>query len=695
MDAHADLLVELGCEELPARLLEDQGQRLLDGLSRRLADAGFEFDPDASRRLATPRRIAVVIAGLAGRQPDRVVERRGPALELAFDAEGKPTRAAEGFANSAGVSVDDLDRLETDDGAWLLATIEQPGRYLEELFGEILQATVEDMAGARSMRWAEREDRFLRPVRWLVVMHGKKVLPMTLFGLESGSRTRGHRVHAPGPHAIKRAADYEKVLQKARVLASTESRRERIAAQLHDCAEKAGLVCREDPELLAEVANLVEWPVAVTGTFDESFLEVPAEAVVCSLTQQQKCFPLFDADGRLANRFVTMANLESADPDAMRAGFERVVRPRLSDAGFFWDRDRKRPLAEYRDRLDEIVFQDRLGSIGDKTRRMEKLAVAIARLIGADPDVTYRAAGLCKCDLVTGMVGEFPELQGVMGRYYALSSGESGEVADAIESHYLPRQAGDPLPADRAGQALALADRIDTVTGAFAAGKKPRASKDPFGLRRAGLAIVRILEDSRCPLTLDELVENAASVLRDQIEIGTETRNDVTDFLLERLRSHSAEQGIEANTFHAVASGRRGSVADFMARARALQRFADDPAAASLISANKRIRNLLRQASDEKIGDVNVKCLQDNEEKALLEAINAAAADLEQYLEHSDYSGALSRLAGLKAPVDAFFDHVLVMTEDADLRQNRLALLESLAALFSRIADVARLGRTA
>jgi len=687
------LLIELGCEELPARTLRAQASMLGEGLQRRLDEAGLLGDAAGMKTFATPRRVAVQVGDVLPLQPDRTLERKGPAESAAFDADGKPTRAAEGFARSVGLEVDQLERLENEQGQWLFARVKQPGRALVELLPEMLGAVVREMAGARSMRWSDREDRFLRPVRWLVVLHGEQALPLSMFGLESGNTTRGHRVHAPGEHPIGSAGDYEATLEQAHVVADFDRRRERIAAQVATVAGDASLAVHTDDALLDEVAGLVEWPVAVIGSFDPVFLEVPAEALVSSLREHQKSFPLFDADGALAARFISVANLESADPALMVHGFERVIRPRLADARFFYNQDRQQPLSARAARLDEMLFQEKLGSIGDKARRLGRLAASLAPDFEAEPAHCARAAALCKCDLLTEMVGEFPELQGIMGRYYAEADGEPAAIAGAIESHYLPRHAADDLPADPAGRALAVADRIDSLVGVFAAGKKPRGGKDPFALRRAALAVVRILEHSRCPQPIRTLIDRAAEVLGEQIEVDAETRIEVERFISERLRSHLTERGIETNTLHAVRAGSAGTVADFVDRAEAVQAFADDPAVESLIAANKRAANLLEQAGSVDLPGVEGSLLQIDAESELLEAVEEVEGTLDELLEARRYSDALQQLAALRAHVDRFFDDVMVMVDDAALKRNRLALLQRLRGLFLRIADVARLGR--
>lgn len=693
MSRQHDLLVEIGCEELPAGQLRSQAALLAEGLGSRLADAGLIESTDGIETFATPRRLAVRIPAVAPRQADQVVERRGPAVDIAFDDDGKPTRAAEGFARSVGANVDDLERIETDQGRWLYARVEQPGRSLTAILPDAFAAAVTAMAGARSMRWSDREERFLRPVRWLVVLHGDEVVPLTAFGLEAGRDTFGHRIHAPGPHPVTRAGDYEDVLRHAWVIARADERAARIHEQTESLAAAEGLDAVIGESLLAEVAGLTEWPVAVMGRFDPAFLEVPEEAIISSMEQHQKSFALRDGDGRLAPAFIAVANIESRDAAAMTTGFERVIRPRLADARFFWDQDRRSPLADKRAKLDGVLFQERLGSIGDKVARLESLAEVFARAVGAETDTVARAAALCKCDLVTEMVGEFPELQGTMGRHYALHDRESEAVAQAIESHYRPRHATDELPADRAGQALALADRLDSIVGVFAAGKKPRAGKDPFALRRAALGVVRILDATQSPAALDQLIGASAAALADIVTIDEELRDEIEQFIMERLRAWATEAGIETNTLHAVAAGRAGTVADFMARARAVQAFADDPAMASLIAANKRASNLLRQAGIDAATEVDDAHLAEPAETRLYQAARKADQRLANHLAEADYPAALQELARLREPVDRFFDDVMVMCEDETLRNNRLALLAGLRGLFLDIADVARLGR--
>lgn len=688
-----ELLIELGCEELPARALRGQAEGLMDGVLNGLREAGLAGEDCRARWFATPRRLALSLSTVAQQQPDRVLERKGPAEQAAFDEEGQPTRAAQGFARSVSLEVDQLDRIENDQGRWLYAEVKQKGQPLAEVLQDVLETSVRALASARSMRWSDRSDRFLRPVRWLVVLHGEEVLPVELFGLQADRETRGHRVHAPEPKRIDRAADYEDVLDGAHVVADFDRRKARIAEQVAVEARRAGLNSPDDDVLLDEVAGLVEWPVACTGSFDPAFLEVPAEALVSAMRIHQKCFPLYDASGKLAARFITVANLDSRDPAAMVQGYERVIRPRLADARFFFEQDRATPLEQRIDGLEAMQFQDRLGSIADKTRRLERLAVELAPAFGAEPDDAVRAARLCKCDLLTEMVGEFPELQGTMGRHYAVADGEAEAAAIAVEEHYQPRQSGGLLPSSEAGRTLAVADRLDTLVGVFAAGKKPKGSKDPFALRRAALGVVRILDDAQIERPLHELVERAAEPLRERIDVDGDGLAEVVAFIEERLRAWLVDQGMDVNTLKAAAAGRAESVPASVRRARSLQRFADDPEMESLIAANKRAANLLRQSEVEEFGDVDKNLLKIDAEKALFEELLRAETNVAEALADGNDDRALAHLALLKPAVDAFFENVMVMDDDEALRANRLALVHRLRSAFLVVADVALLGR--
>lgn len=696
----SSVLIELGCEELPAGHQAMLAQQWADGLHKGLTDAGLLSEASISNTWVTPRRLAWHCTEVKAVQPEQSMVRKGPAVTAAFDDQGQATAAATGFARSVGLELDQLEQVETDQGRWLQATIHQPGQALAEVVQGVLDDLITQMAGARSMRWSEATARFVRPVRWVLALHGEAVLPIQLFGLTADRLSYGHRIHAPGPHALDHSDHYLTTLTAAGVQPDPVQRRAIIVARSETLANQAQLRLQIDERVLDEVVGLTEWPVPVLGAFDPRFLEVPAEALVSSLQQHQKSFPLRDATGRLAAHFIAVANVDSQDPEAMRAGFERVIKPRLADAQFFYQQDRRQSLSAWRERLDQIAFQQGLGTVGDKVRRIMVLAPEFAEWLGASPQAAGRAAELCKCDLLSDMVGEFPELQGIMGRYYALADGEPEVVAESIEGHYLPRHAGDALPNSAEAQALALADRLDTLVGSFAAGHKPRSGKDPFALRRTALAVVRILQDSGSVRPLVDWIEAAGRGLPADLNVTAEVLEEVQQFVLDRLRSHALDLGLDAQTWQAVSvqtmAQTKGSVADLMARAKAVQAFADDPLAEPLIAANKRIANLLKQHDGPLPDAVRPEQFEDPTEQALFQALVDSEAALEQALthhHHPDYSQALTTLAGLRQPVDAFFEGVMVMAEDLAVRANRLALLARLRAVFLRVADVARLGR--
>jgi len=672
-----ELLVEVGTEELPPKALRRLAEAFAAGLAEGLDRAGIARG--AARAYATPRRLAVRIEAVAPAQPDRTVRRRGPAVQAAFDAEGRPTKAAEGFARSVGVPVERLGRLRTGKGEWLLWEGVEPGRPTAELLPGIVREALDRLPVPKRMRWGAGEAAFVRPVHWVLMLHGEEVVPGEVLGLAAGRETRGHRFHHPDPIPVPEPKDWEPLLAtRGHVLADMDRRREAVRAQVEEAALAAGgrAVIRE--ALLEEVTALVEWPVALAGRFDERFLALPREVVVSAMEQHQKCFPVVDASGALLARFVAVANIESRDPEEVRRGNERVIRPRLADAAFFWEQDRRRPLESRLAALKGIVYQERLGTLHDKTARLERLAADIAAAIGADVALARRAARLAKCDLATEMVGEFPELQGIMGRHYALHDGEPEAVAVAIEEHYRPRGAGDEIAATPVGRAVALADRLDTLVGIFACGLRPTGEKDPYGLRRAALGILRTLIEGGLDLDLARLAEAAADLL----------------FALDRLRAWYQERGVPAEVYEAVRARDVTRPLDFDRRVRAVEAFRALPEAEALAAAHKRIRNILRQAEEKGLAvaeAVDPARLAEPAERALHEAVARAEAEIAAPLAAGDYEAVLRRLAALRAPVDAFFDQVLVMDQDAAVRANRLALLRALAGLFLEVADIGRL----
>lgn len=686
--AHSDsLLIEIGCEELPPKSLDALRQALFLAVSEGLMRESIQFNAFSSCAYSSPRRLALLFKEVSARQPDQVLERRGPALTAAFDATGNPSKAALGFARSVGRAVSELETLKTDKGDWLVATQEAPGKPLEEVIFPLLQQAIRLLPIPRPMRWADHEFSFVRPVHWLVVMHGARVLPGEFLGHAAGNTTRGHRVHSPGPHALSHADEYLEVLHKAFVYADQVQRREVILKQLLASSDAV----RISDTLLDEVNNLVEWPAAITCSFDVGFLSVPHEALVASMQDHQRFFPVDTAPGSavLSNRFIAVANLDSSDPLKVREGFERVIRPRLSDARFFLEQDQKKPLADYIKGLDGLVFQNKIGSVGDKSRRMAAISRNLADFLGLDPSACERAASLAKSDLLTNMVGEFPELQGIMGRHYAQRSGESQDVAYAIEEHYLPRFAGDRIPPSAVGRAVGVADRMDSLVAIFAAGLRPTGNKDPFALRRTALGLLRILAEADVRVSLDRLVDIAVRELaRQGIKAGPELALEVREFVLDRARSYFCDLGYGVELIEAAMASEWSDVPDLQARLAALAGFLGHEAGLSLAAANKRIGNILRKSGTAVADTIVVKNLQIEEEVSLFAEVNAAAKALESRLKAGDYTGSLALLSKLRPSVDRFFDKVMVMDEDLALRENRLALLSRLKGLFDRIADL-------
>ncbi len=684
-----DLLIEIGTEELPPKALSSLSVAFENGIREGLEKAGLTHG--AIRRFATPRRLAVLIENLPIRQPDRQQERRGPALSAAFNPEGTPTKAAEGFARSCGVTVAQLQKQETDKGAWLVHFSHEPGAETAGLIPGIVDQALAGLPIPKRMRWGDRDDQFVRPVHWAILLLGDEVIPATILGVTTGRETRGHRFHHPEPIRITAPADYARQLaDEGKVIADFAERRDRVRIQAEATATELGGTAVIKPELLDEVTALVEWPVALAGNFERRFLEVPAEALMSTMQDNQRYFPVVDPQGRLLPHFITMTNLESRDPAQVRAGNERVIRPRFSDAEFFWNQDRKQPLAARMEMLKHVVFQQRLGTTDEKSVRVAQLARAIAEQTKGHPDGADRAARLAKCDLMTQMVQEFPELQGIMGRYYALHDHESPEVAQAIEEHYLPRFAGDRLPTTATGRIVALADRLDTLIGIFAIGQGPSGAKDPFALRRAALGVLRIMIEGGLDLDLLALMERAAGSFAAVVR-AEHAVDQVFDFIMERLRSYYLDQGIRLDTFEAVLDCRPTRPLDFDRRVRAVNAFRELPEAASLAAANKRIRNILRKVDTVLPFAVRPDLLLEEAEQALAGQLVELSSEVIPFMETGLYGEALNRLARLREPVDAFFDQVLVMAEDSAVRDNRIALLNELSSLFLRVADFSRL----
>ncbi len=681
-----DLLVEIGTEELPPKALASLVQAFAKAFSDCLVKAELSYREVQS--YATPRRLALLVRDLASAQADREVLRKGPAVAAAFDEHGQATKAALGFAQSCGVGVDSLEQMANDKGEWLAFRNVEHGRTTVELTAGFIETALHKLPIPKRMRWGTGAAEFVRPVHWVVILFGEQVVDAEILGVRSGRETRGHRFHHPEPISIGTPAEYASVLEReGKVLADLEARRTRVGELVAAAATQLDGTAIVNEHLLNEVTALVEWPVAIAGSFEEAFLELPGEVLIASMQDHQKYFPVTAKDGKLLPSFITIANIDSTDPQAVRAGNERVIRPRLSDAAFFWRKDLQTGLAENFAALENIVYQRGLGSLADKSRRILASAVLIAEQLGYDPGAVERAAYLSRCDLVSEMVGEFPELQGIMGRYYAAHCGESAEVCTALDELYMPRQAGGSLPATATGRILVIADRLDTLVGIFGLGNKPSGDKDPFGMRRAALGCLRTIVECDLDLDLEQLLNNASQQYQ-ALPNGEAVVAEVFDFMLERMRYYCLDAGISADVFDAVHALRPTRPSDFLQRLQAVTKFRDMPAAQSLAAANKRITNILRKAEEQVSEQIADNLLHEAPERALAEALYAAAADVQPLLAERNYSQALVRLAELGGSVDAFFDAVMVMADDQALRRNRLALLNNLSGLFLRVADV-------
>jgi glycyl-tRNA synthetase beta chain len=687
----ADFLVEIGTEELPPKALRELMTAFAANVTAELNRQHLAHDGVSA--FASPRRLAVLVRALATAQPDRETELRGPPVGVAFDKGGQPTAAARAFADKCGAPVSGLGRTKTPKGEWLSCSLRETGQTAAALLPELVQQSLDKLPIPRRMRWSDLEFEFVRPVHWVLMLHGKSVIPGRVMGIATGKVTYGHRFLAPDAIDVPAADRYEKLLEKdGFVLADFATRRQRIEDAVRQAAGETGGIAVGDDALYDEVTALTEWPVALTGTFDAAFLDLPKEAIIATLTGHQRYFPVVGADGKLLNRFVVVANLASRDPDKVREGNERVIRPRLADAAFFWQQDLRSPLAERCNALNDVVYQQGLGSLGDRSQRIGAIAEHLAGQLHLDSHAVGRGARLAKCDLLTGMVGEFPELQGTMGRYYAYAAGEAADVAEAIGEQYLPRFAGDRLPASPAGQVLAIADKLDAVAGAFALGKKPSGNRDPFGLRRSALGIVRIVVEQGLDANLPSLIELALALQPVDKGDRAELADEVYDFLADRMRPWYADRmQLPTEVFESVRVRRPASLLDFDARLQAVAAFVELEPAATLAAANKRIANILRQADFERGASIDLVLLQEPAEKALHAALQAADQDVRPLLQHRDYTKALERLAGLRDAVDLFFDSVMVMTDDDALRRNRLALLADLRGLFLEVADISRL----
>ncbi|GAA3963219.1 glycine--tRNA ligase subunit beta [Allohahella marinimesophila] len=694
-----DFLLELGLEELPPKAMPVLMQSLKQHMESGLHAAELSYRE--IEVLGAPRRLVLIIHELATKQNDRQVERRGPAKQAAYDAEGQPTKALLGFARSCQVDVEALELLETDKGAWMMFRANEPGRAAEAILPELIQQSLQQLPIAKRMRWGASRNEFIRPLHWLLALYGNEILPLEIFGISSGRDTRGHRAHSPGVLTIESIERYRDQLRDAKVIVDFEERRTSIRRQIADvvsevfpAAKENGIQAVIDEDLLTEVTALTDWPVAMVGRFEERFLEVPAECLISTMKENQKYFHIVGADGAMLAAFVFIANLQSKDPEKVVAGNERVVRPRLSDAAFFYETDRKQTLESRLPKLESILFQKSLGTVLEKSKRLETLAATVATLIKADGAQASRAGLLSKADLVSDMVLEFPELQGTMGRYYAIHDGEPAELAAAIEEHYWPRFAGDRVPQSKIAASVALADRLDTLTGIFGIGQAPTGTKDPFALRRAALGVLRICIEHSLDLDLYEVIGAAISGYTETRSFDPELQTIVFDYVFDRFRNLYEEQGISSAAFLAVRKRPVRSPFEFHQRILAVEAFRSMPEAEALIAANKRVSNILAKSDlqdSAEPGSVDDRLFQNNEERALYDGVVACEDTTRPLLISGHFAEALKELAQLKTVTDKFFDEVMVMAEDPALRDNRLMLLRRLRALFLNIADIAEL----
>ena len=688
-----DFLVEIGTEELPPKALDNLAASLEQGIVKGLNREELNFT--VSYRYATPRRLAVLIHELQPQQADKTIERLGPAVSAAFTGQGVPTKAAQGFARSCGVAVEELDRSKSGDVEKLVFSLKESGRPVQDLLPRLVRDALEQLPVPKRMRWGTSREEFVRPVHWVVMMYGNKTIPALLLGVEANHFSYGHRFNFNKKILIKNAKDYEALLEeKGGVIPDFNKRKGLIRELVENEGAKAGAVAVIDEALLDEVTSLVEYPVALTGKFEEEFLDLPPEALILTMKSHQKCFYLVDKKGKLLPKFITISNLQSKDPSKVVEGYERVIRPRLADARFFYETDKKHSLESRLQQLNTVIFQEKLGTIYEKSQRVAALTTAIAERIGADSTLCSRAATLAKCDLLTLMVGEFADLQGLMGFYYALHDGEPEELAQALNEQYMPRFSGDSLPNSKTGIALALADKLDSIVGIFGIGQPPTGSKDPFALRRSAIGVLRIIVEKELDLDLLYCIEQAVSGF-EEANLAQNTADEVFEFMLERFKAWFMDKEITVEEFQSVFVVRPTRPLDFHLRILAVHNFNLLPESASLAEANKRVSNLLaKQNFNAEDTAVKEELLQEPAEKALHRELVDKILEVAPLLEKGLYKEGLQTLASLKISVDTFFDEVLVVCEDASLRENRLALLQQLRDLFLQTADISHLHKS-
>ncbi|WP_337221427.1 glycine--tRNA ligase subunit beta [Vibrio cholerae] len=683
-----EFLIELGTEELPPKQLRTLAEAFAANFAAELAAADIAHE--GVTWFATPRRLALKVANLAESQPDRVVEKRGPAVNVAFDADGKPTKAAEGWARGNGITVEQAERLVTDKGEWLLFKEQVQGQQTASVVVEMAAKALANLPIAKPMRWGDKETQFIRPVKTLTILFGSELIQGEILGVASARTLRGHRFMGEAEFTIESAEQYPAILEeRGKVIADYATRKAMIIEGSQQAAQQLGGIADLEDALVEEVTSLVEWPVVMTAKFEEKFLKVPAEALVYTMKGDQKYFPVYDASKKLLPNFIFVSNIESKEPRHIVEGNEKVVRPRLADAEFFFNTDRKRPLVDRLPLLENAIFQQQLGTIKDKTDRITELAGYIAEQIGADVEKSKRAGLLAKCDLMTSMVFEFTDTQGVMGMHYARHDGEAEEVAVALNEQYMPRFAGDELPSRGVSAAVAMADKLDTIVGIFGIGQAPKGS-DPFALRRASLGVLRILVEYGYQLDLVDLIAKAKSLFGNRLT-NANVEQEVIEFMLGRFPTWYQDAGFSIDIIQAVLARNPTKPADFDQRVKAVSHFRALEEAEALAAANKRVGNILAKYDGELGEEIDLALLQEDAEKALAEAVEIMAEALEPAFATGNYQEALSKLAGLRAPVDAFFDNVMVMADDEALKKNRLTQLNKLRNLFLQIADISLL----
>lgn len=688
---YENLLVEIGTEELPPKALGKLAQAFADNVQAALDDAELTYS--SVKWFASPRRLAVNVLGLAEQQEDKSIEKKGPAVSVAFDASGQATKAAQGWARSNGITVEQAERLTTDKGEWLLFKGEAKGEQIAKLLPAMIESALKKLPIPKPMRWGSSPIQFIRPVHTVCMLFGKEIIAGNILGIDSDRIVYGHRFHGDKQFNLAHADDYLTQLEAHYVLADFATRKAKIQQQVNATAQKENATADMNDALLDEVTALVEWPVVLTASFDESFLEVPKEALIYTMKDDQKYFPLLDQNGQLKSRFVFVTNIESKDPSQIVSGNEKVIRPRLADAEFFFNTDKKNTLESRLDSLKTVLFQKQLGTLYEKSQRISQLAGSIATMLNCDSTLAMRAGLLSKTDLMTNMVMEFPDVQGIMGMHYAKFDGEDDDVALAQNEQYMPRFAGDKLPTSHISCAVALADKIDSLVGIFGIGQMPKGDKDPFALRRAAIGVLRITVEMKLPLDLVDLVRASISLFGDKLTHSDNLESQVVDFVLGRFRAWYQEQGIDIDVIQAVAARRPTKPADFAARIEAVSGFKRLASGLALASANKRVANILAKNNVTGVHNINPALFDSEQEKALAEALNGIEGNVTAFVNDGNYQGVFTELATLHTQVDNFFDNVMVMAEDELVRNNRLALLSKLRTLFLLVADISILNQ--